>query len=594
MSPSERAPGDALVAAVAIGCFLAAVAARHGAPAPPVWIAFLCVVLCAARRWPRAVSAAIVALALALGARAEAALDRPVAARSIHEWVTLVRDPEPSGPSTQIEVRVGSVRAEANVYGALSRSIAPRLMGDRLLVHGRLSPLRQRTNRADVRHLTARLTIDRIEATADAKGAYAVANALRRTLERGAASLSPRDRTLFTGFVYGDDRGQSTAVADDFRATGLGHLLAVSGENVAFAVSVFTPLLRRLTFRPRFALLVLVLAQFAVITRFEPSVLRATFMYAASALAATTGHRATGRRTLSLAVSALILIDPIIVYSLGFQLSVLATAGIVEFSPAIAARLKGPSIITTPLSLTLAAQVAVLPIELLRFGGVPIASLPANVLAAPFAAPVMVWGLTGGLLAGLIGDPLAALLHLPTRVCLGWVAFTARSLSRLHLGELREPQVIALAAAVLALTRWPQLRRIVLPATAVALLAGWHTATPATEARGVEIIADGSYTVVRLEPSASESRALEMVRRRSVDRIDLLLVTEGDRGDADVVYALRQRLTIAEVWAPADHRVRGAVTPQPFSQYVTPDVVIETGDVSRQLQVRVWRVASPP
>ena len=362
MSPSETrrsislAPGDALVAATAVGCFLAVVAAGYGVPAPPRSIALLSVATCAIMRWPRVLPATVAVFALALGGHSERALNRPVEARSVHEWVTLVRDPEPSGPSTQIEVRVGAVRAEATVYGALSRSIAPRLMGDRLLVHGRLSPLRQRTNRTDVRHLTARLTVDRIEASARATGPYRVANTLRTTLARGVTSLSTRDRTLFTGFVYGDDRGKSTAVADDFRATGLGHLLAVSGENVAFAVSVFTPLLQRFTLRPRFALLVLVLGQFAVITRFEPSVLRATFMYAAGALAATTGHRATGRRTLSLAVVALILIDPIIVYSLGFQLSVLATAGIVEFSSAIAARLKGPSLITTPLSLTLVAS----------------------------------------------------------------------------------------------------------------------------------------------------------------------------------------------------------------------------------------------
>jgi competence protein ComEC len=58
------------------------------------------------------------------------------------------------------------------------------------------------------------------------------ANSLRRTLVRGARPLDTEERALLTGFVLGDDRDQSVAVADDFRAAGLTHLLAVSGDNV--------------------------------------------------------------------------------------------------------------------------------------------------------------------------------------------------------------------------------------------------------------------------------------------------------------------------------------------------------------------------
>ena len=67
----------------------------------------------------------------------------------------------------------------------------------------------------------------------------------------GAAPLDPRARSLFTGLVIGDDREQPADLADAFRGAGLTHLLAVSGQNVAFALALAGPLLRRLRLWPR-------------------------------------------------------------------------------------------------------------------------------------------------------------------------------------------------------------------------------------------------------------------------------------------------------------------------------------------------------
>ena len=70
---------------------------------------------------------------------------------------------------------------------------------------------------------------------------------MRHTLVAGAASLPADRRPLFTGFVLGDDRGQGADVVADFRASGLAHLLVVSGENVAFVLALASPVIRRLS-----------------------------------------------------------------------------------------------------------------------------------------------------------------------------------------------------------------------------------------------------------------------------------------------------------------------------------------------------------
>ena len=142
--------------------------------------------------------------------------------------------------------------------------------------------------------------------------------------------------------MLGDDRNQGDRTADDFRAAGLGHLLAVSGQNVALVVAAAGPLLRRLRFRTRLPATLLLLAFFALVTRFEPSVLRATVMPGGVPQSPPGGREADGLRLLCLTVVALVLVDPLLVHRAAFQLSVVACAGILLGSAALADLLPGP------------------------------------------------------------------------------------------------------------------------------------------------------------------------------------------------------------------------------------------------------------
>ena len=120
-------------------------------------------------------------------------------------------------------------------------------------------------------------------------------------------------------------------------------------------------------------------------TRFEPSVLRATVMAGGSATIAARGREADGLRLLSLTVVGLLLVDPLLVHRAAFQLSVAACAGILLGSSTLADLLPGPRPLREAAAVTLAAQSAVAPLLLLLFGPVPVAALPANLLAAPDA-----------------------------------------------------------------------------------------------------------------------------------------------------------------------------------------------------------------
>src|SRR5439155_19656986 len=186
------------------------------------------------------------------------------------------------------------------------------------------------------RHVGARMSVTRIGPWTPGGALPRLANALRRTLVGGASSLSPTTRALFAGFVLGDDRGQPPEVVDDFRGAGLTHLLVVSGENVAFLLALCQPVLSRLGLRARFFAGLLVLLLFGAVTRWEPSVLRAEAMAALAMTATLTGRPQTAVRLLALAITGLLLVDPLLLGSVGFLLSVAACTGIVLLARPIA------------------------------------------------------------------------------------------------------------------------------------------------------------------------------------------------------------------------------------------------------------------
>jgi competence protein ComEC len=354
---------------------------------------------------------------------------------------TLATDPEPVTGSVRVVAIVDGRRVEAWARGSPARALRPRLAGEKVELVGELAPPRPAmARRLAVRHIVGRLTVREVAGWHRAEQPWGAANALRRLLTDGAVSLPPTSRALLAGLVLGDDREQPAELANAFEGAGLTHLLAVSGQNVAFVLAVAGPGLQRLGLRTRLLATLGVLGFFTVVTRFEPSVLRAVAMASSAALTAALGRPASGVRLLSLAATGLVLVDPMLVHSLGFQLSVLATAGIVLGAPPLARRLPGPRWLTLPLSVTLAAQLATAPLIIARFGSVPVASVPANLLAEPVAGAAMVYGLTGGLFAGgvlrLLGPWPAAVLHLPTRLMLWWLAGVARWSADLPLGAV--------------------------------------------------------------------------------------------------------------------------------------------------------------
>jgi competence protein ComEC len=555
LAPPRRVPavGDLTVLGIALG---AAAGSVWAVPVPVAVLGLALVpALVPALRSPLLLVPLAVLCTSALAARSLDGLETPRLGQA-RGWATLVTDPERLGPAVRTDVRLGDRRYEVWWRGGDAGVVDELAVGDRLWVEGRV-----RAPRTDdlawfrPRHVAGRLDVVTLGQTASAAPPWSWANTTRATLEAGMRSLSRRDRALALGFLVGDDRDQLPEVIDDFRASGLTHLTAVSGQNVAFALALFAPLLRRQGLVGRFVSTVALLALFGFVTRWEPSVMRAAAMAGLTALGTLAGRPASALRRVALAVTVLLVVDPLLVWSVGFRLSVAATLGIVVLAPGLAARLPGPAVIRQGLAVTLAAQAGVAP-ALLTFGRIPVASVPANLLAGPAAGLAMLWGLPAGLAAGVTGEPGAAWLHLPTRLLVGWVAGVARVAAAGPLPTLGWFEVAA-AGAVVAVLASPTSRRIrCLVSAAAALLVAatiWARPGPAgyRSANGLEAwLGDGVAVVAVDRPSPTA--ALAHLRRWEIGRIDVLVTRSTSSAATEAVSVIDRRHAIGTILRPGD------------------------------------------
>ena len=562
----------------------------------PLAVVLVLAAACLWRPSPLLVLVAVAALAGFFGARALDGLADPPAG-PVEGWVTLLEDPRPLGThGMRVTVRHGRARLEARAYGAVAARLDDLLAGERVHVSGTARPADSDWHRW--RHVASTLNVHAVGDRGDAAPLAAFTNRIRRLLDSGARSLPDDSRAMFAGMVYGDDRSQSPRLYDDFRAAGLGHLLVVSGQNVAFVLALASPLVTRTRPGVRLMALLALLAVFAVLTRFEPSVLRAVTMAGVAVVSAALGRPETGRRTLAWAVAAVVVADPFLVRVLAFQLSVCATCGLLWITPALAEKLPGPRPLRLAVATTAGAQLAVMPLLVAVFGAVPVASLPANVAAGPATAPVMMWGLTGGLGAGLVGGPAAWLIHRPTAALLWWVrtvASAAAAAPPAMLGAAGAAAVGVGAALMLASRRLDRgvgaLGAAGAAVIAVGLVHGVLTAASPppgwSEAAGARLFRHESAVVVVLEESVRPRDLLQSLRLTGVRRADLVVASGGGASDAHAVLALRDRYRAAAVVAPPMHRVPGARTVRASDVVRVGAVAVEVVSDSPELAVAV-------
>ncbi len=422
---------------------------------------------------------------------------------------------------------------------------------------------------------------------------------LRRGADQAIRLAVPEPEAgLASGILIGLRDRVDRDLSGAFTTVGATHVVAISGWNIAIVASALAALAGRLARRRRAALTALAIIAYVAFVGPSPSVVRAAGMAGVVMLARELGRPSHAAAAIGWAVTALLTVDPKLVQDVGFQLSALATVGLITWGTPFSERLAGPNAgrvrgwLAESLGVSLAAQLATLPIVVLSFGRLSIVSPLVNLGVVPLVAPAMAGGvvaMAGGLfvMAGL-PQLLATIAGLP-----GWLLFSlmvgivragaALPFASVSLEAPWDAIVAGLAAAGIAGgTTWSR-RRVVPPADRAGREGPATAAARATRqqrrSRSPWRTRQGRLLAVALMASVI---SLGVVAIHSSDGVPRVTVLDVGQGDAILVEGGRGgrllvdggpdpgRLLIAldERLPPWDRRIDVVVVSHPHADHV--------------------------
>lgn len=365
------------------------------------------------------------------------------------------------------------------------------------------------------------------------------------SVRRAAGDLLTRvlpepEAGLAAGILIGLRDRVDRGVAAAFTTAGVSHVVAISGWNIAIVAAAIAAVAGRLGRRRRTVATAVAIGAYIAFAGASPSVLRAGAMAGVVLLARESGRAGRAAVALGWAAATLLLVDPGLIADAGFQLSTLATGGLIAWATPLTDRLdrvtsgRLPRWLSESLGVSLAAQAATLPIVLASFGRLALVAPLVNLLIVPIVAPAMAAGLIallGGVLVAM-GAPSGIGLILATP---GWVALrviigVVEVAASVPLASVAfEPTVgVALGGASIvvgaSVVAWRRRRIDRARPTAVARTLAEPRATSGRPARSMSIrVASGALVV-----AVAVAGAVVVTRSAGVARVTVLDVGQGD------------------------------------------------------------------
>lgn len=254
----------------------------------------------------------------------------------------------------------------------------------------------------------------------------------RKELDGKIVNLLPSPQAeLLSGILLGERKDLPADLRLALRDTSTLHMVVVSGQNLSLLAALILRLSGLLTKRVAIALAFFAISGYVILTGGQIPVLRAALMAFLSNLAQLFGRQNDGFWALNLVAGFMLLINPSWIFDLSFQLSFLATFGVVVVAPILAAYLKKvPIFLRENFSVTVGAQLMVSPIIAQTFHQLSLVSIPANLLTLWTVPYIMVWGMVM-MIVSSISQLLAQFISLPLSVLLTYFIYIVKFFSSL-------------------------------------------------------------------------------------------------------------------------------------------------------------------
>ena len=266
---------------------------------------------------------------------------------------------------------------------------------------------------------------------------------IKETFVRGLQNSLPEPQSgLAGGITVGDKRAMGKDLTQEFRTVSLVHIVVLSGYNITVVINA---LFRVLSWAPRFIRFGaggFVALFFAVMTGFASASLRAALMALIAITGTLSGRIYRADRALAVVSLAMLIWNPyLLVFDPGFQLSFLACAGLLVFSPIFTrwfARVPTHLGLQEILISTSSAQLAVLPVLLYESGNLSLVSIPANLLVLAAVPPAMFFSGIAAL-GGLLFQPIAPFVGFPANALLSYILGVAHALASIPFAAVTIP-----------------------------------------------------------------------------------------------------------------------------------------------------------
>jgi competence protein ComEC len=351
-------------------------------------------------------------------------------------------------------------------------------------------------------------------------------------------------------------------IRDLFVQAGLAHALAASGFQTSLILGVVLGLTRRTRRVTQFVLGSFALILFLSLTGFQPAVLRAVIMGFAALIGLALKRKVMQLGSLLLAATLLLLFNPLWIWDLGFELSFLATLGLIVTAAPFTQRLDWlPPAIASLIAVPLAATIWTLPVQLHIFGVVPTYSILLNIISTPLISIISIGGIISAIPALILPDAggvFAAVLHYPTDWLIKLVEFFSKLPGNsVAVGTISIWQMLAIYGLIILvwLMPWWQQRWWFASVIAVALvlIPVWHSTSSlfkitvlAADTEPVLVIQNqGRVTLINSgDEGTGRYTIIPFLQQQGVNQIDWAIALHFQGNDSNGWLEVLQRLPI--------------------------------------------------
>jgi competence protein ComEC len=334
---------------------------------------------------------------------------------------------------------------------------------------------------------------------------------------------------------------------------GLAHTFAATGFQTSLILGVILTLTKNATKTLQITFSLLALTIFLILTGFEPAVVRSVIMSFGALVGLYMKRKVNQLGPLLLATTVLLLFNPLWIWDLGFQLSFLATVGLIVTASVFD---KMPPLSTSLITVPLVATIWTLPLTLKVFSVIPIYSLLLNILSTPLISLIIIGGIFSASVSLIFpdgGSTLTGLLYYPTHLLIQLAELPTNSSD----GGISLWQMVTIYALMILvwLVQWWQQRWWIAGIISITLVVAplWYPVNNLLQitvlAAGIEpvlVIQDrGTVTLINSgDENTGNWKILPFLKQQGINKIDWAIASEFPGNDGDAWMEILEELPI--------------------------------------------------